>query len=384
MIKVAFGKPHFKINEIKEINHSLKNSWVGTGPKTKIFEDNFKKFKKSKYAIAVSSCTSALHLSLLALGIKKGDEVITTSMTFCSTINAILHAGAKPVLLDINKNTINLNENEIENKITKKTKCLVVVHFAGLPCKMDVIMKIAKKNNLKVIEDCAHAVEANLNNIPVGTFGDTGCFSFYANKNLSTGEGGMVITNKKIIEKKVRLLSLHGLSKNAWKRFTNSKFATYDIIETGYKYNMTDLQASLGIHQLSYIKQNLKLRNSIWETYSNNLQEQPIILPAKKFDKNIRHSFHLYTIKIKKRFKFNRDILANELQKRGIVTGIHYKSIADFKYYKKLLNLNVKKYKNSINYGKETLSLPIYPSLKKRDQMYVIDCIKNILKKYNV
>lgn len=384
MKKIPFGKPDFSSKEYNEIKDCLKKSWVGTGPKTNFFENNFKKFKKTKYAIALSSCTAALHLSLLALGIKKGDEVITTSMTFCSTINSIIHSGAKPILIDIQNDTLNFNEHEIEKKITKKTKCILVVHFAGLPCNMKQVLKISNKYKLRVIEDCAHSVEASLDNKSMGTFGDTGCFSFYANKNLSTGEGGMVVTNNKEIEKKIRTLSLHGLSKDAWKRFSNSKFSTYDVLEAGYKYNMSDMQSSLGIHQLKNINKKLKIRKRIWKKYSEGLANLSITIPPKNFTKKIKHSYHLYTIRVPNLAKFNRNILAKELQKKGVVTGIHYKSIADFNYYKKILKLKKKDFINSINYGRQTLSLPIYPSLKNHEQIFIIKSIKKILKKYNV
>ncbi len=213
MKPISFGLPSINKEEINAVKKVIESKWIGSGPITQNFEKEFNKYKKSKYSLSVNSCTAGLHLSLLVLGIKKGDEVITTPLTFCSTINSILMVGAKPVLVDINRETLNIDETKIEEKITKKTKALMTVHYGGLPCDMYPILNIAKKYNLKIVEDCAHAIESKYYNKNVGNFGETGCHSFYATKNLTTGEGGMITTNKKKISARLNIMRLHGISK---------------------------------------------------------------------------------------------------------------------------------------------------------------------------
>ena len=217
--KIIFGQPSIGKEEINYISKVVKSKWIGSGHITEKFEKKFKTYKNSKYALSVNSCTAALHLSLIYCGIKRNDEVITTPMTFASTINSIAMVGAKPILADIDPETFNINPKNIEKKITKKTKAILIVHLAGLPCDLTKILKIAKKYNLKIIEDCAHAIESKYNNKHVGNFGNTGCFSFYSTKNLTTGEGGMIICKDTNIYDKLRIARLHGLSKDAWKRY---------------------------------------------------------------------------------------------------------------------------------------------------------------------
>ena len=250
---IKFSKPSIKKKEIKSVASVLRSGWLTTGKKTKNFEEKFKKYKKAKYALALNSCTAAIHLSLLSLNIKKGDEVITTALTFCSTINSIIYTGAKPILVDVDLNSQNINPSEIEKKITKKTKAIIIVHFAGKPCEMDQITKISKKYKIHLIEDCAHAIESTYKKKHTGTFGIFGCFSFYATKNLSIGEGGMLITNNKKLYQRARILSLHGMDKAAWNRYGNDGYRHYDVSEIGYKYNLMDLLSSIGIEQLNKI-----------------------------------------------------------------------------------------------------------------------------------
>ena len=262
---IIFGKPSIGEREIRYTTKVLQSKWIGTGPIVQKFEKNFLKYKKTKFAISVNSCTAGLHLSLISLGLKKGDEIITTPMTFCSTINSILMSGCKPILSDIRKDTFNIDENLIEKKITKKTKAILLVHFAGIPCDMNPIIKLAKRYKLKIIEDCAHAIETEYENKKVGNFGETGSFSFYANKNITTGEGGMIITNTKAIAEKIKILRLHGMSKDAWKRYLpnavplSKHYQHYDVKYTGYKYNMTDLQAAMGVCQLDKIEKSTNI-----------------------------------------------------------------------------------------------------------------------------
>lgn len=374
---ITFGKPCYGNTEVNDVLKILKSKWIGTGKTTLKFEENFRKFKNIKYSVALNSCTAALHLALLSLNIKKNDEVITTSMTFCSTINTILHVGATPVLVDINEH-LNIDPDQIEKQITKKTKAIVVVHFAGLCCDMIKIKKICKKYSLKLIEDCAHSIESKFNNKHAGTFGLAGCFSFYATKNITTGEGGMLVTNNKTIEQKVRKLSLHGMDVDAWKRYNKSgKYKYYSVTSAGYKYNLTNLQAALGINQLKEIENKWKKRKKIWNYYQKQLKNLPLILP-KNFDKKkYKHAYHLYTLLIdtKKTGKTRTEII-DFLQANNIGIGVHYFSIQSFNFYKNKVKYNLKRLKYSTYVGNNTFSIPIYSELKKNEMKHIVKTIK--------
>ena len=250
---ILFGQPKIGEDEINVVIDSLRKGWLGTGPKSKRFEQDFAKYKNSKFSLALNSCTAGLHLSCLSLELKPGDEVITTAMTFCATVNTIIHAGGRPVLVDIDPLTWNIDHNKLEKKITSKTKAIIPVHFAGRACDMDVIMSISEKYNLKVIEDCAHAIETIYKGKKAGAIGDMGVFSFYATKNLAVGEGGMIISDNESLISRLKISALHGMSKDAWSRFSDDGYKHYKVEMAGFKYNMPDIQASIGIHQLKKI-----------------------------------------------------------------------------------------------------------------------------------
>ena len=281
---INFSKPLIGADERKAVDKVLKNGWLTTGYKTIEFQNKFLKYKKSKYALALNSCTAALHLSLKLLNLKKNDEVITSAMTFSSSINSIVISGAKPVLADVNFSSQNIDPKEIEKKITKRTKAILIVHFAGRPCDMDKIIQITNKYKLHLIEDCAHVVEGKFKNKHLGTFGTFGCFSFYATKNLSIGEGGMLLTNNKKLYDKAKILSLHGMDKAAWNRYGKKGYRHYDVTEIGYKYNLMDLLSVIGIFQLKKINKNHKIREKLWETYYKNFKNKTFDIP-KDIDK---------------------------------------------------------------------------------------------------
>ena len=373
---ITFGKPSLYPGELKEITNTLKSGWLGTGPKSYEFEKNFSNYTKSKYSLALNSCTAAIFLTLKYLGLKGGDEVITTPLTFCSTVSSIIHVGATPVLADISYETLNIDPQEIEKNITKKTKALIIVHFAGKICDMKSIRKICNKYNLFLIEDCAHAIETKLNNKSAGTFGDFGCFSFYVTKNLSTGEGGMIISKKKRAIHELRTLSLHGMDRDAWKRYGKSGFKHYDIVKAGFKFNMSDIHASIGIHQLNNIEKAWKKRELIWNAYMKAFKNLPIVLP-KKIPSNEKHSYHLFSIIVKSNKE--REKLLNYLQKNNIGCGVHYKSINKYKFYK---NKVINKKKNLIadTVGETILSIPIYESLRKNEIKFIISKFKKFFK----
>ncbi|HEU4365947.1 MAG TPA: DegT/DnrJ/EryC1/StrS family aminotransferase, partial [Candidatus Krumholzibacteria bacterium] len=234
---LVFGAPQIEQAEIDEVVDSIRSGWLGTGPKVARFEDDFKRYKQAPYAAAVYSCTAALHLAMLASGVGAGDEVITTPLTFCASVNAIIHTGATPVLADVDPRTMNIDPACIEEKITPRTKAILPVHFAGRPCDMDAIMKLAEKRGLMVIEDCAHAIETRYRGKEAGLFGEFGCFSFYVTKNVITGEGGMVLARDEALAARIKVLALHGMSKDAWRRFGDSGWVHYQVIEAGFKYN---------------------------------------------------------------------------------------------------------------------------------------------------
>lgn len=378
---LVFGSPKVEEGEIAEVVETLRSGWLSTGPKVAKFEKNFKQFIGSKYALALNSCTAGLHLSLIAAGIKKGDEVITSPMTFAATANAIIHTGARPVFVDIDINTMNIDPNLIEKKITKRTKAIIPVHLAGRPCDMDAIMDIAKRHRLTVIEDAAHAIEAKYKGKKIGTIGHLTAFSFYVTKNLVTGEGGMVTTNNKEFAEKIQIYGLHGMSKGAWKRYSDKGYRHYQVVYPGFKYNMMDIQAALGIHQLNKINTNLERREEIWQHYDKALSGLPLKTPLSP-EPNTIHARHLYTVLLDiNKLKINRDEFQHALYKQNIGTGIHFVALHLHPYYKKTLNYKKGDFPNAELISKRTLSLPLSAKLDDNDVFDVIDSAKKILVK---
>jgi dTDP-4-amino-4,6-dideoxygalactose transaminase len=376
---LVFGKPDIQDQEIDEVIACLKTGWIGTGPRVDAFESQFRKYKQAGNAVAMNSCTAGLHLSLLALGIGPGDEVITSPLTFCATVNSIIHVGATPVLADVCPLSMNIDPLEIESKITKQTKCVLPVHFAGRPCSMDSILEIVSENQLFLVEDCAHAIETEYHGKPAGTFGEFGCFSFYATKNVATGEGGMVISDDDEKADRIQRLALHGLSKNAWKRFGDDGYQHYFVEELGFKYNMMDLQAALGIHQLKRVEKNWKRREQLWHHYNDMLASLPIILPLPPED-DTRHAYHLYTILIdEKNTGLSRDNVVTKMHQEGVGTGIHYLSIPEHPYYQRTFGWKPDDFPNAMSIGRQTMSLPLSPSLSDVDVDWVIDAAQKTL-----
>src|SRR3990167_7936065 len=344
---LIFGSPLIEEEEIEEVVDTLRSGWLGTGPKVQQFENEFKAYKNSQYAVALNSCTAAIHLSILAAGIGPCDEVITTPMTFCSTVNTIIHSGATPVLADCDKTTQCIDPQSIRSKITPRTKAILPVHFAGNACDMSAIMGIAKEFQLKVIEDCAHAIETTYKGQHVGTFGDFGCFSFYVTKNLVTGEGGMVVAKHKKDSDRIKVLALHGMSADAWKRFSDEGYKHYQVIYPGYKYNMMDLQAALGIHQLKRIDKYWIRRQKVWNMYNKKLKDLPVFLPA-PVEPNTRHAYHLYTLLLDiDRLKIDRDVFLDKMTKYNIGVGVHFIPIHHHPYYQKRFNYKKGDFPNS-------------------------------------
>lgn len=376
---LVFGSPAIEESEIDEVVDSLKSGWLGTGPKVARFEQEFSAYKglSENSVAAVNSCTAALHVSMIAAGLKHGDEVITSAMTFCATVNAIIHSGATPVLADIDPLTMNIDPKEIEAKITPRTKAIIPVHFAGRPCDMEAIMALSQKYNLKIIEDCAHAIESEYKGKKTGTFGDFGCFSFYVTKNMTTGEGGMVVAKQPNDIEKIKVLSLHGMSKDAWHRFSDKGYKHYYVVEAGFKYNMMDIQAAIGIHQLKRIDENWKKRKAIWDLYQRNFADLPLNLPAEP-TKDMRHAYHLYNIRLKNDSKISRDELLDFMTEKNIGVGVHYLSMAAHPYYQSTYGWKPEDYPNAMNTGRTTVSLPLAANLEQRDIERVISAVQSI------
>ena len=307
-------------------------------------------------------------------------------MTFASTINSIAMIGAKPILADINPETFNIDPKNIEKLITRKTKAILIVHLAGLPCEIMKIMKIAKKYNLKVIEDCAHAIESKINGKHVGNFGNAGCFSFYSTKNLTTGEGGMIICDDKNFYKKIRVARLHGLSKDAWKRYlpesVNKKYYEhYDVTEIGYKYNMIDINAAMGIIQLKKLDKNWMIRKKLFYIYKKKLKNLPIKFQKIEF-KNIKHAYHLFLLVVDKdKTNKNRNDLIKFLNLKGVGVGINYRTVTDMSIFRKKFNWNNRTCPNSKYLGDNTLSLPVHPKVQKKEALYICEKIREFFNK---
>ena len=377
---IVFGAPDIKKPEIDEVIDCMKKGWIGTGPKVAKFEQDFAKYKGIPYSAAVNSCTAALHLSLLAAGIGAGDEVITTSMTFCATVNSIIHTGATPVLADVIPRTMNIDPDQIKKRITERTKAILPVHFAGRSCDMDPIMEIAERFNLKIIEDCAHAIETEYKGKKAGTFGDFGCFSFYVTKNVVTGEGGMVITHDEEAISRIKVLALHGMSKDAWKRFSDEGYKQYQVVEAGYKYNMMDIQAAMGIHQLKRVEENWIRRREIWERYQEAFANLPVDIPA-PFEPGTRHGLHLYTLLVDKdNVGISRDQFLDAMMRESIGTGVHYVSIPEHPYYRTTYGWDPDDFPNAKKIGRETVSIPLSSKLTDDEVDKIITTITGILK----
>lgn len=376
---LVFGSPSLTEEDFEAVIATLRSGWIGTGPAADMFEQRFAAYKSSPYAVALSSCTAALHLTMIAIGIQPGDEVITTPMTFCATTNSILHAGGVPVFADIDPSTGLIDPAEIEKKITPKTKAILPVHLCGRPCAMDRIQEIASAHDLSIIEDCAHAVETIYHGHPVGTLGDAGCFSFYVTKNVTAIEGGMVTTANSAIADQIKTLALHGMSADAWKRFSDDGYRHYEVVSLGYKYNLPDVHAALAIHQLSRVEENLKKRQSIWEQYNKAFRDLPCFIPPPE-ETNTRHARHLYTLLLDlDQLRITRDQFLEKMQKLNIGCGVHYLALHLHKYYRERYGYKPSDYPKAFWHSNRTASLPLSPALNQKDITDVIEAVQTIL-----
>ncbi len=375
-MQIPFHKMYISNEEIDAVVEVIKSGWLTMGPKCVEFEEEFKKFVGSTEAVMLNSATAALHLALKAIGLKENDEVILPTNTFVATAEVVTYFNAAPVLCDIEEDTHNIDVSKIEELVTPKTKAIIPVHFAGQPCDMEEIYKIAKKYNLKVIEDAAHALPSSYKGQMIGSLPQTDitCFSFYATKTLSTGEGGMATTNNPEFAKIIKINRLHGISKDAWDRYTSKGKWYYEVVDNGNKYNSTDINAALGLVQL---KKQFELREKraaiakrYNEAFANNTN---IIIPFVKEDRET--SWHLYVIKVN-----NRDEVIKQMKERGIGCSVHFIPIHKHPYYKQTYNFQDKNYPIANRVFEKSLSLPIYPDMSEDEVEYVIENLLEVVK----
>lgn len=378
---LPFALPEIGEEEIADVVDCLRSGWITTGPRAKKFEDDFTSFLGgSLESVAVNSATAGLHLALEAIGITSGDEVITTTHTFTATAEVIRYFGAIPVLVDIDRSTLNIDIDLIEKKITSKTKAIMPVHFGGLAVDIPAIMSLAKKYNLRVIEDAAHALPASFNGTTVGSFQtDATIFSFYANKTMTTGEGGMLVTRDQKIAERARVMRLHGMDRNVFDRFTGKTPGWYyEVIAPGYKYNMTDIAAAIGIQQLKRVKIFQQKRAQIAETYNSLLSDLPVTLPPTPLPGDT-HSWHLYVIQLDSNLKVDRNQFIEKMFESGIGCGVHYIPLHEHPYWNKVFGFQKEMFPVSQDIYERSVSIPIYSKMSEDQTHQVIHSIKSIL-----
>lgn len=376
---LIFGSPAIEEAEIEEVSKTIRSGWLGTGPRVEQFENVFKSYTGAKHAMAVNSCTAGLHLALVVAGLRPGDEVITTPLTFCATANAIIHAGGRPVFVDVDPNTMNMDPAQIEDAITPKTRALLPVHFAGRPCDMDSLLDIAKRHDLFIIEDAAHCIEGVYKGRKIGNIGDITCFSFYVTKNIVTGEGGMVTTNRDAWADKIKMYALHGLTKDAWKRYSDEGFKHYRVVFPGFKYNMMDIQAAIGLEQMKRVERYHARRQEIWNQYNDAFQVLPVSCPAPP-EPDTTHAYHLYTLLLDiSKVNLTRDEFQQRLYEKKIGTGIHFISLHLHDYYRKTFGYKPEDFPVAAYISERTISLPLSAKLADHDVADVIEAVRSIL-----
>ena len=386
---LPYGQPLIGEEEIEEVSNVIRSGWLSKGPKTKKFEENFKNYIKSNFAVAVNSCTGGMHASLLALGIKHGDEVITSTLTFVATANVIAYVGAKPVLVDIDPITYNMDVNDIRKKITKKTRAVIPVHFAGQPCDMHEIQQIAEEHDLVIVEDAAHAIGAEYHGKKIGSLGNLTSFSFYPTKNMTAGEGGMVTTNDYKLAEKVRKLSFFGIDRPSWERYETAKQSNgkepywyYEVQELGYRYYMTDIQAAIGLVQLKKVEEFNKVRREYARYLSSALSRlNEIQVPVEKEGR--RHCWHLYPIVINTDLlKIDRNKFVEALAAENIGTGVHFIPIHKQPYYQRTYGYNDADFPIANEVCSSIISLPLYPKMTRADLVDVVRAVHKVVEYY--
>ena len=378
---LAFSPPVVGEAEISEVVDTLRSGWITTGPKTKRFEQEFARFVGAPGALAVSSCTAAMHIALATLGIGPGDQVITTPMTFCSTVNVIEQVGATPVLADVEPDTLNIDPVQVEASITPRTRAILPVHYAGHPCEMVQLLELAARYNLHVIEDAAHALPAMYKGQMIGTLGDLTAFSFYATKNLTTAEGGMLTGRPESLDQ-ARIWSLHGMSRDAWNRYDKAGSWYYEVMLPGFKYNMTDIQASLGLWQLRNLENYQRRRRAVAKAYNQAFAESDALeTPVERAE--VDHAWHLYVLRLRpESLCIDRDRFIEELTERNIGTSVHFIPIHLHPYYRDRYGHAPESYPVAHGNFQRMLSLPLNPGLTEQDVSDVIEAVLDVVRSY--
>ncbi|HOA36673.1 MAG TPA: DegT/DnrJ/EryC1/StrS aminotransferase family protein [Bacillota bacterium] len=378
---IFFSPPAIGDEEIEEVIDTLRSGWITTGPKTRRFEEYFKDYVGSPAALALSSCTAGLHLALAVLGIGAGDEVITSTMTFASSVNVIEHVGARPVLVDVEPDTLNLDPDLVEKKITPRTRAILPVHYAGHPAEMDKLNEIARAARLEVVEDAAHALAAGYKGRAIGSGSNPVAFSFYATKNITTAEGGMLTGSRELI-KEARVLSLHGMSRDAWKRYDRGGSWYYEVLAPGYKYNMTDIQASLGLHQLRKLKRLQERRREIVRAYNAAFSGNDALeIPVER--EEVEHAWHLYAMRLRTgALTIDRDAFIRELNDYKIGASVHFIPIHLHPYYRDKYSFAPVDFPVAYSNYRRLISLPLSPALSDEDVADVIEAVLEVVKRY--
>ena len=379
---LPYALPLLGEEEKQEVLKVLDSGWITTGPRTFEFEKRIAAYVGASHAIALSSCTAALHVSLAALGIGEGDEVITSTLTFCSTANVILHLRAKPVFVDVERETLTMDPSQLEGKVTRRTKAIVPVHYAGHPCRMDEIGAIARANGIHVVEDAAHAIGAAYRGKKIGTVSELSCFSFYAIKNMTTAEGGAVTLEDEDLAKKIRLYSLHGMSKDAWKRYTSTGSWYYEVLYPGFKYNLTDIQSALGLCQLEKLDTFMARRHELASLYDQAFSgmDELSTLSARS---EVTHARHLYPVLLNlERLGIDRARFIEEMRAENIGTTVNFVPVHMHPYYRDTFGYKSGDFPVAEDAYTRLMSLPLYPRMTVRDAQDVIEAVKRIASYY--
>lgn len=380
---LPFSRPTIGDEEIAEVVDTIRSGWITTGPKVERFTADFAAYVGGRHASALSSATAGLHLALLAHGIGPGDEVITTPMTFAATLNVIVLCGAVPVLADIDAGTLQIRVDEVARRIGPRTRALVPVHFVGQPADLDSLLDLARAHGLALIEDAAHAVGAEYRGRKIGSLSTTSVFSFHPNKNITTGEGGMLVTHDDEVFERVSLLKFHGMDRNAWKRFAREGSPRYDIAVPGYKYNMMDLQAALGLHQLPRLDGFIVARRRLAETYQEAFRDLDALILPQPVPYPARHAWHLYTPLVNlDALTIDRDRFMHELKARNIGVGLHYTAVHEFSYYRERFGWRPDDFPNAHFVSERIVSLPLFPLLTDDEQADVIQAVHDVAERF--
>lgn len=378
-IFLPFSRPSISRAAIEEVVDCLESGWITTGPRVAKFTEALKEYLSAPHVLPIASATAGLHLALLALDLEEGDEVITTPLTFAATLNTIVLAGGRPVLVDIDPATLNMDLNQLVDAITEKTRAILPVHFAGLPVDLDVLYKMAEEKGLRVIEDAAHAIGTEYKGKRIGSFGDTQVFSFHPNKNMTTGEGGCVTTHDAELAKKIELLRFHGMDRTAWDRYGKSGKQDYEIVLPGFKYNMMDLQAAIGIHQLRDLEGFIERRTELANRYQEILADWPEWTLPSEPDYSHRHAWHIYTPLINESIaNMTRDEFMQQMKEKNIGTGLHYRAVHLYPFYRERFGFSDGDFPQAESVGDRIVSLPLFPLMTDAEHDRVLDVMYSI------